>query len=224
MMYRFDNILSHTHVSGLPCRWDLANTSPGCRFYLSNESVTGAQSQGIAYTSSTKNSQENSQAAGVPSCAISNRGLDGGGLHLVAGRPYRGYLFARASADTHLPVSLVVGLSDRLTRAALASQVLSVTSTAWTRLNFSLTPNATTECHATSATASRTCHANAENLCPVCSGEFSVGFGGVDQGGVEVDQTYLGPGAWGQYRGLPTRLDVVERIQVSECVRECVRA
>ena len=169
------------------------------------------QSQGIAITTPTDIQYTPNDA---PSCTISNRGLDGGGLYLVAGRSYHGYLFARAPATAKLPVSLVVGLSEQRasTRISLATTVLQVNSTSWKRLNFTLTPNSSTECVTTAASTSRTCHSNAEDLCPVCSGEFTIGVSGAAE--VHVDQAYLGPGAWGMYSGLPTRVDVVERIQV----------
>ena len=141
-------------------RWDLSKTSPACRFYLANDSVTGTQSQGIASDNSKTNKHTSTD---LSLCAISNRGLDGGGLYLEAGRPYHGYLFARAATTDHLPASLVVELFDQRasSRISLDMQVLHVNSTSWIRLNFTLTPHTSTECVTKTASTSHTCHANA---------------------------------------------------------------
>jgi hypothetical protein len=151
-----------TDASALDCEFELVrNIAP----------QTGLQSQFIA-------------GAG---CGIRNRGLDFGGHAFIAGEAYTGHLFAKGDSASTVEVSL----ADWSTNTTLATQTLVVPAgEAWGMHNFTLMPSADTSCSTTAVGADRykTCAGNAENLCPICKGEFRIN---VLYGAVLLDQVFL---------------------------------
>ena len=82
-----------------------------------------------------------------------NRGLGNEGFLLHRGRGYEGYLYARGSgpppppgAKPPPPLLLEVALEDQDSGHILAAKKFEVGSGNWTRLSYTLTPNATTAC------------------------------------------------------------------------------
>jgi hypothetical protein len=145
-----------------------------------------------------------SQFVGGAGCGVRNRGLDFGGHYYIAGDVYRGHFFARGDAAASVAVALV----DSAAGKTLATQTLSVAAGAgWTMYNFSLTPSASTRCTTVAVGTDRyqTCVKNAENLCPLCTGEFTIT---VEVGAVLFDQVFLERSA-ARYKDQPTRADVV---------------
>ena len=164
--------------------------------------------------------------------ALFNRGLANEGLFFEGGKPYEGYLYARCAA----PVTLVLRLEDYTERASSAPSVsgggavlaerrvsfgCGATAASWVRVEFELTPVASTRCEGiavgsdphvpcTSAPPAELGHS-----CVRCGGQFSVGLGSV--GSVGVDFVTLQPGAWGRLVGpagpLPVRATSAELLR-----------
>ncbi|HEY4260873.1 MAG TPA: family 16 glycoside hydrolase [Schlesneria sp.] len=112
---------------------------------------------------------------------IENQGLNRWGVHFVEGRPYEGTLWAK----TEKPVDLVVMLQSRDGSQTHAETKVTVKPGEWQRLRFELTPKA-----------------------PVERGRFAISL--KQPGSVELGYAFLQPGAWGRYKGLPVRRDVVK--------------
>eukprot|EP01047_Picozoa_sp_COSAG01_P094621 COSAG01_NODE_25495_length_743_cov_1.007764_1_plen_184_part_00 len=77
--------------------------------------------------------------------AVANRGLGNEGLYLEAKKPYEGYLFVQAAKAVRITVSLESWSAGRAP-LVLASSTLAFGGGNYTRLNFSLTPNASAAC------------------------------------------------------------------------------
>ena len=167
----------------------------GCFGLVQGGAQTGKQSQNVSL-----------------GCAALNRGLDGGGMAFVAGNEYHGNVFVKAPASA--ATALVFTLEDWETGAVLASASVAVhAGSTWAMVNFSLTPSGNTTCFDTTPGPTypgSSCHANAENLCPVCTGQLAITV--ADAPWAQIDQAYLGPGDWNRFSG-PTRLDVVEQLK-----------
>jgi hypothetical protein len=129
----------------------------------------GSQSQRIAFTT------------GDGEVGIENRGLNRQGLCFRAGKPYEGYIWARAEKPTDIWVSLESGDGARVD----AETKLHIDSAEWQRLEFTLTTAA---------------DENAGRLAIKLKQPGAVVFG----------HAFLQPGAWGRFKGLPLRRDVVE--------------
>ncbi|WP_435005064.1 family 16 glycoside hydrolase [Tundrisphaera lichenicola] len=112
---------------------------------------------------------------------IENRGLNHWGLNLVEGRPYEGYLWARAEKPTRVTVGLEGGDGRRI----LAETRFEVLAGDWTRHEFKLTPNGSES-----------------------SGRFAIKL--EEPGSITLGHAFLQPGEWGRYKGLPDRKDVVQ--------------
>src|SRR5262249_31002564 len=112
-----------------------------------------------------------------------NQGLNRWGLSFVAGKPYEGYLWARAEK----PVELVVALESRDGRKPYAQAALPVAGKDWRRYGFTLTPPGADP-----------------------GGRFAVKL--KKAGSVVLGHAFLQPGRWGRFKGLPLRRDVVEAL------------
>ena len=126
-------------------------------------------------------SQRLSFQKGEGEVGIENQGLNRWGLSLIAGKVYEGYVWVRAEE----PVELFAGLESRDGAKTYAQTRLEVRGKDWQRLNFTLTPDATD---------------------PV--GRFVLKLKA--PGSVLVGHAFLQPGAWGRFKNLPLRRDVVE--------------
>lgn len=133
------------------------------------EAFSGRQSQRLALI------------GGEGEIGIENRGLNRRGMHFAGGKPYEGFLCARAAAPTELWVALESG--DGAT--VHAGQRLTVPPGGWQRLDFKLQP---------------------ERDDP--AGRFAITLR--RPGAVTLGFAFLQPGEWGRFKGLPTRRDVAE--------------
>jgi hypothetical protein len=114
---------------------------------------------------------------------VENQGLNRWGLSFVAGKPYEGYLWARAEK----PAELVVALESRDGRKPYAQAALPVADKDWRRYGFALTPRGADP-----------------------GGRFAVKL--KKAGSVVLGHAFLQPGRWGRFKGLPLRRDVVEAL------------
>ncbi len=120
-------------------------------------------------------------ASGEGAVGVENRGLNRWGLHFEGGKAYEGVVYARAERAAELVVSLESGDGAQV----LAERRLKVRAGDWQRLTFNLKPNATVD-----------------------GGRFAISLR--MPGSVDLGYAFLQPGAWGRFKGLPCRKDVVE--------------
>jgi hypothetical protein len=155
-------------VSGM---WrPISSGSAAGRYALVREQpFIGTQSQQIIFES------------GEGEIGIESQGLNRWGTNFVAGKPYEGYVWAKAQK----PTTFYVALESRDGAHAYAEQSLNVAAGDWQRLNFALTP-----------TQSDT------------AGRFAIKLKGA--GEITIGHAFLQPGEWGRFRGLPVRRDVAE--------------
>lgn len=128
-------------------------------------------------------SQQLEYLSGQGEVGIENRGLNRQGLCLRAGKQYEGYLWAR----TQTPSEIWLALEDGDGRRRVAETSLMAASADWQRLDFTLTPAADVE-----------------------AGRFAIALR--KPGKVELGHVFLQPGAWGRFKGLPDRSDVVKAL------------
>jgi hypothetical protein len=128
-------------------------------------------------------SQQIELLSGDGEVGVENRGLNRQGLCIHAGKPYDGYLWARAPKPTQ--VWLTLENADGSRRVAETSAAVS--SDDWQRLDFKLTPDA-----------------------DVHDGRLAVSLRRPGQ--VVLGHAFLEPGDWGRFKGLPDRRDVVEAL------------
>jgi hypothetical protein len=126
-------------------------------------------------------SQRITLTSGTGEIGVANRGLNRRGMNFVAGREYDGCLDVRADAPTVVTVALESADGSKV----YAAEDLPVTSNQWGHLDFALTPSAGDG-----------------------DGRFAVEL--KQPGSVVVGYTFLEPGAWGLFKGLPVRRDVAE--------------
>jgi hypothetical protein len=131
-----------------------------------------------------RQAQRISFLSGAGEVGIQNQGLNRWGLALTGGKPYEGYVWARA--DDH-PAELIVGLESRDGGRSYAETKLPVAGKDWQRLNFTLMPNETDRAARFVLKLSKA-------------------------GSVVVGHAFLQPGAWGRFRDLPVRRDVAEAL------------
>jgi hypothetical protein len=112
---------------------------------------------------------------------LSNRGLNRWGMHFVEGKPYEGYVWARSDKPTDFSVVLQSGDG----KTVYAQRSLRASSTDWRRIDFTLTPNGGDK-----------------------AGAFAIAL--KQPGELVLGHVFLQPGAWGRFKGLPVRRDVVE--------------
>jgi len=122
------------------------------------------------------------------------------------GREYTGYLFARANGGAS--VSVTISLENYEQGTVLAAVTVDVPSIGYNRINFSLTPAASTNCVDINETFNDddavSCGkpiATVGHTCAKCGGEFVVA---VSTPGASVYLNYvmLEPGQWGRVPGL----------------------
>ena len=122
-------------------------------------------------------------AGGTGEVGVENRGLNRQGIGLVAGRPYRGHLWAKAD----VPVRAAVALASADGARSLASAALSIDDARWHRYDFTLTPTAAD---------------------PAARFEAKL----TSAGSAAFGYVFLEPGDWGTFKGLPVRRDVAEAL------------
>ena len=144
---------------------------------------------------------------------MSNRGLGHEGLVFEGGKPYEGYFFAKAKAKVTFSVAIVDYTADG--NKTLATQDIHFAggggdNAAWSKLNFTLTPSASTTCVGLSlstdevscGTLNGPSFATAKirsHICVQCGGEFTIGLSAA--GEASIDYIYLQPGSWGVVPG-----------------------
>lgn len=149
-------------------------------------------------------------ASGSGAVRLAHRGMGNEGLVLQAGKPYEGYIFARATA----PTALTVALRDYGAGAVLASAVLNVPGGgAWTQLSYELTPSAATGCvGVTAPDPDVDCNDPfPDYVCVKCGGELAYSLAA--PGDVWLGYARLEPGTWGRYKGLPVRIEAAQTLQ-----------
>ena len=144
-------------------------TARGRFAIVSQRPFAGAQSQQVSFDS------------GDGQWGLENQGLNRWGMRFVAGKPYEGYVWARAEK----PVTLLAALESRDGSRCYAEAPLAVAGNDWRRLDFTLTPS----------TADR-------------AGRFTLTL--KRPGSIVLGHAFLQPGPWGRFQGLPVRRDVAE--------------
>ncbi|HOW69180.1 MAG TPA: DUF1080 domain-containing protein [Phycisphaerae bacterium] len=134
-----------------------------------SDAFLGHQSQRITLT------------GGDGEIGVENQGLNRWGMSFVEGKPYEGWVWARAAKPTELSVALESREGDRVHAEAR----LAVSSDRWQKIEFALTPAATEK-----------------------AGRFALKL--KQPGSVVVGYALLQPGPWGRFKNLPTRKDVAE--------------
>lgn len=130
---------------------------------------------------SGKQSQQITFAGGSGVIGIENQSLNRWGMNFVKGKPYEGYLWARAK----LPTEIFVALESTNGSVVYAEKSLKLKAGDWQRLDFDLTPNAADK-----------------------TGRFAIKL--KQPGSVSVGYVFLQPGSWGRFKDLPVRKDVAE--------------
>jgi hypothetical protein len=128
-----------------------------------------------------RQSQRVTFARGKGAVGIENQGLNRQGMAFVAAKPYEGYVWLRAEK----PAEVFASLESRDGARTYARIGLAVAGDAWRQYDFTLTPDADEK-----------------------QGRFSLRL--ASPGSVVVGHAFLQPGAWGRFKGLPVRRDVVE--------------
>jgi hypothetical protein len=129
----------------------------------------GRQSQRIAFLE------------GKGEFGVENQGLNRWGLSFVAGKPYEGYVWARAEKPADLFIALESPTGDKV----YAQAKRAVAGKGWQRVKFALIPDRTDP-----------------------GGRFTLKL--KRPGAVVLGHAFLQPGKWGRFKGLPVRRDVVE--------------
>jgi hypothetical protein len=144
-------------------------TAAGRFAMVSERPFAGRQSQQVWFDS------------GAGAWGVQNEGLNHWGMSFVAGKTYEGYIWARAEKET----ALAAALESRDGSQVYARTRLVVRSNEWQRLDFVLTPDASTP-----------------------AGRFALTL--EQPGSVTLGHAFLQPGEWGRFKGLPVRRDVAE--------------
>jgi hypothetical protein len=131
----------------------------------------GTQSQQIRFES------------GEGEVGIANSGLNHWGINFVRGRPYEGYVWAKADKQQLLLAELKSGDGAK----TYARQPLNISAGDWQRISLSLRPSDDDR-----------------------AGRFVLSL--KQPGEVSVGHAFLQPGDWGRFKGLPARKDVVQGI------------
>jgi hypothetical protein len=134
-----------------------------------NTTFAGRQSQQIHFES------------GEGEIGIENQGLNRWGMSLDRGKAYDGFVWARSPKVTSFVVAFESGDGSK----NYANKKLTLSTAAWERVKFSLTPSA-------SDPAAR----------------FAIKL--EKPGTLELGYAFVEPGNWGRFKGLPDRKDVVQ--------------
>jgi hypothetical protein len=137
------------------------------KFSLESQTAfSGGQSQTISFTS------------GSGEVGIANQSLNRWGMNFVKGKPYEGYLWARAESPTEAFVAL-----EGKDGAVYAEKSMKLEAGGWQRLDFRLEPNAAD-----------------------MDGQFAIKL--KQPGTIAVGYAFLQAGSWGRFKDLPVRKDV----------------
>ncbi|MFO0960566.1 MAG: alpha-L-arabinofuranosidase C-terminal domain-containing protein [Isosphaeraceae bacterium] len=162
---------NHAGVSGM-WRGIRKGSAEGHCHLAQDRPFLGTQSQIITFE------------GGEGSIGIENRGLNRQGMGFQAGKPYEGYLWARADRSLKVEVSLENGEGSRI----YAAGSIAIEAGDWKRYEFALTPDAADP-----------------------AGRFSIVL--TEPGTVLLGHAFLQPGDWGRFAGLPVRKDVADRLK-----------
>jgi hypothetical protein len=180
---QFQNLSINTNIN-IPFQLDtngLAGGVSGMWNPFSTGAVTGQFSMETANPFVGTQSQRITFTSGTGVVGIANQGLNRWGMNFVGGSPYAGTLDVRADA----PTTVWVALESADGSSVYAEQSLSVTSNNWQQFSFNLTPSASDG-----------------------NGRFTIKL--KQPGSVVVGYSFLQPGPWGCFQGLPVRKDVVQ--------------
>jgi hypothetical protein len=144
-------------------------TAKGTASIETDRPFVGRQSQRLAFI----------QGQGV--IGVVNRGLNRWGMNSIAGKPYEGRVWVRASK----PATLFASLESRDGSQVYAETPLAVAADGWQRLDFTLTPSVSDKAGCFALTLRR-------------PGDVTLGY------------AFLQPGEWGRFKGLSVRRDVAE--------------
>jgi hypothetical protein len=128
-----------------------------------------------------KQSQKIAFTEGKGEAGIENRGLNRQGMCFRAGKVYEGYVWVRGERPVELWLALESGDGSKVH----AETRLRVESGDWDRMSFTFTPQADEE-----------------------TGRLALKL--KQPGAVMIGHVFLQPGAWGRFKGLPLRKDVVD--------------
>ncbi len=169
----FEAAGSDTFGEGVSGVWRaLRRGSAGGEFAVeAGSAFAGRQSQRVSYLT------------GDGEIGIENQGLNRWGLNVVAGKPYEGYVWARADR----PTALSLALENRDGAKVFAESAVAVRGEGWNRYDFALTPDADDR-----------------------AGRFAIKLKA--PGSVVLGHAFLQPGDWGRFQGLPDRKDVAEAL------------
>ena len=147
--------------------------------------------------------------SGSGAVRLAHRGMGNEGLVLQAGKPYEGYIFARADAAT----AVTVTLRDYTSATVLATASITVPAGgAWTQLPYSLTPSGSTACVGIDSDPEISCsNPFPDYICIKCAGELS--FAISSPGAFWVGYARLEPGPWGRFAGLPVRAEAAATLK-----------
>lgn len=145
-----------------------------------------------------------------------NRGLGSEGLAWRAGQLYEGFLWVHTTTARKVTVRMV----DRIEGTVTAQQSLNVSgSSAWQRVNFTLTPATTADCTwiAPGSDPTISCSSlgpNPGHICVRCAGEFQAGVTAAasDSSALWIGFVQLEPGSWGRYEGLSVQSATVQAL------------
>jgi 3-keto-disaccharide hydrolase/alpha-L-arabinofuranosidase-like protein len=131
----------------------------------------GTQSQAVNFVS------------GEGRFGVENQALNRWGMNFVEGKPYEGYVWARAEK----PATLFASLENRDGSRSYADTRLDVAAGDWHRVDFTLNPNAGDK-----------------------AGRFALAL--KQPGSIVLGHAFLQPGEWGRFKELPVRRDVAEAL------------
>jgi len=143
--------------------------------------ATGSFSIDTTHPFVGKQSQQVKFISGTGSIGIENRGLNREGLYLNGKKPYEGEIYAKAGK----PTQLYITLESEDGTVIYAETSVMVDNTDWNKYNFNLILDRSAIRARMSITLRK-------------PGEISLGY------------VFMQPGAWGRYKNLPLRKDVVE--------------
>jgi hypothetical protein len=213
---------------------DAGNFAPGTRLNDTTANMTYPPQQAWSLDRAAKVSGSSLMPSGRalvlgpgPGSAT-NRGFGNEGLPLQAGKVYEGYLVARSAEAVEVTVTLEPR-GSRVGAPPLASAAVSIPAGNWSKLPFSLTPNASVTC--AGITDSEVlkqgigCPPNGRYLgrdgekmsdltahvCVACGGQLSLSLSG--SGTVEIGFASLMAGEWGRFKGLPVRASSAAALQ-----------